>query len=315
MFSPAKTLQHLAEWAFLGGLSVTARVLPLAWLSPLGAALGWVVYHVLPLKRGLTENNIRLALGNSLPPGGVERTAARCYRFFGSLLFQVPAMARLARRPSLLPYVTVENPQVLSNLLAQGRGVVLLSGHFGHWELICAALARQGFSITMYVGRQHNPRADDWINRLRRGFGIVTVAEGASMRALLKALREKGVVAMLGDQHNSRQENFVRFFGRLVSAVPGPAALAMRTGAALVFSSAAAEAPFRYRVRLEELPWTPTGEEEWDQLAITQMYFQRMEQIIRDYPEQYFWMHNRWKEMATHNLTPVNRRFLDLGAP
>ena len=306
-----KTLRHGMEFTILGVLRLGGWFIPFSLLPVLGWALGAVMFDVFRLQRRLTLHNLTLAFGEQWTPQQRLRIARRCYGFFGGVIMEVLALPRLARRP-LHRHVVLENPQVMDEALAQGQGVILVSGHFGNWEWMGGALSRSGYLLNMYVGRQHNPLADGVLNRLRQSLGTHTIAEGAAMRDMLKALKKNGIVAMLSDQHYSRKIHFIHFFGRRVSTVPGPATLALRTGAALVFGVAIRQGWLRYCVRLEAIAVTPTDNPEYDILVVSQAISDRLEAVVRQYPEQYFWMHNRWKPNPPNWVfTPTNQAFLD----
>jgi KDO2-lipid IV(A) lauroyltransferase len=168
--------------------------------------------------------------------------------------------------------------------------------------------------MTTYTGGLKNILVDDLINTRRRASGLDTVPRFPNgARGLLRALKRKRITGLVADQHESTKRHYVAFFGQPVSVAPGPYQLARHSGAPVVFASGVRVGPFRYRVNIETLPPpNPEGDEELDLLEFTQRAFALLERDVRAHPEQYFWMHRRFRPIpAEVELTPVNRRFLE----
>ena len=310
MTSLTKTLQFWAEVALLNALRGAARLVPLRWVSVPGDLLGWFVVDIFRYKRKLALRNLSLALGDDVPETERVRIGRRCYRFFGGLALEILAMGRIPK-DRLDDYLILDNPEVIDEALTRGHGVVLVSGHIGNWELMGGGLSSSGRALSMYVGRQHNPRADAMLNRIRRMMGTETFPKGAAVRGILKALHAGRIVAMLSDQHHVHKKHYIRFFGQPVSTVPGPASFARHSGAALVFGYCTREGRFRYRVQFREIPYHVTDSEEQDVLTISQAIARALEEQIRRFPDQYFWMHNRWRGISPKiQLSPLNLKFL-----
>jgi KDO2-lipid IV(A) lauroyltransferase len=284
-------------------------LLPLRWVSAPGAAMGWALFHVFRLARRATLRNLEIAFGDRTQ-GERRRIAVQCYCFFGAVLWEFLNLGRIPRQ-RLGEFIALTEREVLDQALAQGRGVVLVSGHLGHWELMAGALAAAGYPVSMYVGGQSNALVDGLMNAVRRSLGPQTIGRG-NLRALLKALKERHVVALLADQHEHTKRWYVRFFGQPVSAVSGPAQMLRRSGAALVFGACLRAGTFRYRTRFRLLPLPEAAaNEEQDILNVTQVIFDALEAVVREHPEQYFWMHRRFRPIPkTARFTESNRRWL-----
>lgn len=280
--------------------------------SLLGEGLGWSLFALFRLKRRQTLENLEKAFGDAYSPAERELLAKRCYRHIGAVILEFFIMSRL-RGKNLDDYMVLDNPEVLAAALAKGRGLVMAVAHLGNWELIGSTVASKGYPITAYVGRQHNPFADAFINRMRRSMGMGTISKQVGMRGMLRTLKKKEILALLPDQHYSRNVHFVRFFGRLVSTAPGMGALARHTGADVVFAQSYKVGRFRYRVRFHPLDLPPPGSnEEYELLAASQQFMDLLEEAVRSHPEQYFWMHNRWRPPPPEEkLSETNRRFLE----
>jgi KDO2-lipid IV(A) lauroyltransferase len=209
-------------------------------------------------------------------------------------------------------YMVLENPELLAVALRRGHGAIVITGHLGNWELLSAAIVAQGHAYSAYVGRQHNPIADAFVNSVRSRTGQHTIHKQAALRGMVRVIRKGEVLGLLPDQHHSRNRFFVRFFGRPVSVAPGPAQLVSHTDAALLFAETWRVGRFRYRARFRPLEAPRTsGDEEYDVLALSQLFMEALEEAIGRHPEQYFWMHRRWRPPPGEaQLSPVNRAFL-----
>lgn len=309
--SPARKARLHLEAAGLHVMRGVLRLVPLRWCAVPGRLLGALLYHGLRYKRRLTLENLEAAFGADTTATERRRLASACYRHFGGVITEFLSLPRL-RRDELAPRLTIENPEVLDEALAERRGVLLVMGHLGNWEFMGAAMAAGGYPFTAYVGAQHNTFADASINAIRQSSGMEIVPKQSAMRGMLRALKRGRIVAILPDQHYSGNKHIVRFFGRMVSAAPGPASLVRLSGAPLVFAETWRVGTLRYRTRLHALTVpASSGNAEMDLLHLSQVISDAVEGAVRRHPAQYFWMHRRWRNPPRpERLSEANRHFL-----
>lgn len=309
-------MQSRIEALFLHGLVLFLKPWPTAWIRLWGRTLGWVLFSVFRLRRGVTLENLSLALGGESGRSDLLLLCRQCYVYFGGLFFEFLAMPRQDRN-SLSAVITLENPQVFDEALGEGKGAILVSGHLGHWELMGGALSSSDYPLTMYVGKQKNPYVDTLFNTIRGSLGTETISKGVALRGMVRALRAGRIVAMLADQHYSHKRHYIRFFNQPVSAAPGPASLALRTGAPVIFGACTHSGGGRYRARFQRIqPQPSSGTVELDLLRLSQQISDALEAEIRRRPEQYFWPHRRWRPIPPSvQLTAVNQAFLAESAP
>lgn len=305
-------IRTLLEGSAIHLLRVALLPIPVRWVPLAGEALGWFLFSVARLKRRLTLENLEAAFGDQYTPPQRKKLALRCYRHFGGIITEFVAMLRLGKL-GLIEAVTLENVEVLDAALKEGKGVMLVSGHLGNWELMSAGVAARGYPFAMYVGQQHNPFADRFINTIRSRYGAHTIPKrGGGMRGMMRALKNNHVLGLLSDQHFSRNRHFVHFFGKTVSVAPGPGALAVRSRPALLFGDSYKVGRLRYAVRFHRLPLPPQKVgEEWGLLEVSQSISDAVEAAVRRHPEQYFWMHRRWRPIPPDRQpSEINREFL-----
>ena len=308
------SLRHVAEAIPLLALSLLAALLPFYWVYPAGSLLGGMFFDVFRLRRKQTLRNIELAWGYELDAGQRARIARAAYRHFGGVGLELVALwrqspAKLAARADL------RDIAVVREALQGGKGVLLCTGHFGNWEVIAGALQGAGIPLSGYAGRQQNPIVNRWINFNRARAGNLPIHKD-DVKGLLAALKQNRVVAMVMDQHDSANRYFVRYFGHPASVAPGPALLARRTGAAIVFCTCLRGQDGRYQLRAQPIACESTGDKDLDVLNLTQAIFDELERAVRAEPGQYLWMHRRWRPISDSvRLSDVNREFLASRVP
>ena len=240
--------------------------------------------------------NLQRALGPSLAPEERAGIADAAFAHLGMLCADAAYLPRLLRAPTdrLAVYEGVEHLQAAA---AEGRGVLVFSGHFGHWELIALLQPRLGVPFSMVVRPLNNRLLDGYLARLRARAGNRLIPKRDAARGVLRALREGGAVALLIDQ-NVRGESgvFVDYFGVPASTTPALATFALKTGAPIVpvFSWPLPDG----RVRIAYGPPVTaqrSGSLPDDIRALTQACTALIEAEVRRRPDLWFWMHNRWR--------------------
>jgi len=260
----------------------------------MGDFLGWFVFSVLRVRRRVVLDNLARAFPEKSKRELLE-IARRTYQNFSKMVFEYIRFPLLDEE-TVSSLCTVEGIEHLDWAFERGRGAVLVSGHFGNWELMAAAVAKMGYPIYSVVGYQHNRLVDEMMNRYRRMVGNRVIHTGVAVRGVMKALKNKGFVALLSDQDAGREGVFVDFFGRKSSTHQGPAVFVLKTGAPILFGSAIRLPRGRHRFVCERLCFDHlkgvTPENIWE---VTQAYTTLLELAIRDHPDHWFWMHRRWK--------------------
>jgi len=179
---------------------------------------------------------------------------------------------------------------------AAGAGVVVVSGHFGNWELMGASIAILGYPASYVVTRQENELVERQMDNLRRSAGIEIIKRRDAAKGVLKALKQNRLVAILSDQDAHEAGAFVPFFGRPASTPRGAALFALRTGAALIFAESYRQGLGRLRVVFDRIPMQDLpAERDAAVFELVRRFTARLEDAVRRHPQQWFWMHRRWK--------------------
>jgi KDO2-lipid IV(A) lauroyltransferase len=258
-----------------------------------GAALGRAARDVLGLRREVADQNLAAAFPE-LTAAARASLARRVYAHFGRVAADSLRLTAGGAR-AVLPLVrTVDGEALLRTLAARGRGVIMLAGHHGNWELGAAWAAAAGIPIAAVVKPPSNPWVADYIERSRRAMGIETISMPEARAAVPPALAAGRIVALVADQGAMRGSTWVPFFDRPTKTAEGPGFFAARTGAPVVFAGMIAEADGRYRGLVELLEAEPRGEPRELVLRIATLYRQHLEAAVRRAPEQYLWTHRLW---------------------
>ena len=259
----------------------------------LGRAVGIFSYYLVPLRKRTALNNLRIAFPEKSWRQR-RRICRRTFANFGQTFFEF--LRSPVRSPEELNQRVIFHGRALLYQAQQSqRGTLLLTGHFGNWEIMAAAICNLGFPITVIGKRQRNRLADELINSYRRGVGIETVPLGMGLRQFLRALKQNKFVAILADQDAHREGVFVDFFNRPSATAPGVALLSLKTGAQIIFGTCVIGKKGRYTVYLEPIPSDGLSDDEQGIRELTQRHARRLEQQIRRWPDHWFWMHKRWK--------------------
>lgn len=179
--------------------------------------------------------------------------------------------------------------------LAEGRGVVIVTGHFGNWEIAGATLPANGLPIDGVMRALANRRLDRYVRDVRTRLGMRVVERTSAWDWLLASVRAGRIVGLVADQDAHRDGVFVPFFGQLASTHRTPALLAIRGGAALFVGGVRRVGPRRYEFWCERLDVTAARDVKEQVLELTREWTGELERHIRLSPEQYFWHHRRWK--------------------
>ena len=192
-------------------------------------------------------------------------------------------------------YVNFHNVSALDEALLEQKGVLLISGHFGHWQMIGPALVEKGYRVHVYMGKQSNPLVDKLHNENQQSFGVQTIRKGTAARfEFMRILKNENILAMSVDQNDHKSDTFVNFFGKLATLPKSVAGFHLLKKSPIVL----AFCPFiggKPEIFFQRLHCPLTGNKAQDQFAITQEISHMTEAFVRKYPEQYFWMHRRWR--------------------
>jgi KDO2-lipid IV(A) lauroyltransferase len=290
-----RKIRHLIEYIFTVSVILLVRLVPYRLAISVGAFLGHVAYKIIGIRREVTLKNLRDSFGNRYSEEELQRIGLDAYRNFGRSVVEYALYDKLSL-DGMKEIITEEGFEHFEEVRKKGKGAIWVTGHFGSWELAGAYLAQRGYPVDFLVGEQHNLRVDNLMNIQRQRMGIGIIKMGAAAKGILKSLKNNRFVAMLSDQDAGSDGAIVDFFGRPASTPKGPAAFALKARSPLLTGFIIRRGECRHHIVVyPPLDIEPSGDKEKDIENLTQAYTSKLEEIVREHPEQWFWPHRRWK--------------------
>lgn len=284
-------LQFAAVWLLLKGMGV----LPRAVARSTAVALVRGFYALQPKLRKTAEVNLRIAFPDW--SDAQRHTVIRgMLRNLGWMAAEFARFPKYAKE-NVEQFVALDGHEKFLEAHRRGKGVLVLTGHIGAWELSSFAHALYGFPLHYMARPIENSRINALVNAYRCRAGNRPIFKNESARAMLKILKDAGTIGILADQNTMPEEAvFADFFGKAASTTTGIARVALHTDAAVVPGYAVWDKALnKYRLRFEpRVELIRTGDAERDIFENTQKFTKVLEEIIRKYPDQWVWVHGRW---------------------
>lgn len=275
------------------------RRLPYHFLMDNGNIIGRWIYHIFGVRRGVALANLRYAFGDSHHGKPIQVIAHEMYGHFFKMALELSNIHKIIDHMDT--YIQFKNLEIYKDAMKKGQGALMMTGHFGNFELGASALARAGFPLTFIIKPLRNPLLNRELRDMRLRYDTEAFHVDYGARGILSALRRNRVVCMLGDQDVGQlRGTTVQFFGHPTSAPTGTARMAIQTHAPVIPT-------FLYRKPsgTHVLDIAPPLDvdysrnlREQETQRITQETASILERWVSCYPEQYFWVHRRWKSTA-----------------
>lgn len=266
------------------------------------AGIGTLFYKLNRTRRERAERNIALSFPE-WPADRVQQTALHSMQHMFQLFMVESIMApRLITPSGWTSFIRLGEVSELLDLLVRGQPAIFITGHCGNWETLGCALASIGYPLVALARPLDNPLINDWLLGIREARGMKIITKWGATPILQDTLNRGGHVAFIADQNAGEQGLFVPFFGRLASSYKSIGLLAMRHNVPIVAGHAMRlNNSFRYELSCTDIIWPDEWANQPDPLFyITARYNRAMEQMVRGAPEQYLWLHRRWKSRPRH---------------
>jgi len=259
-----------------------------------GAFLGTIACWFASHQRELARRHITLSL-ELKDAFATKKLVRRCFQNMGKNVIEFIRFPHMSDEQTR-EIVIFEGKAHIDSALAQGRGAIILTGHFGNWELLAASLVAQVAPLSPIARRLRSRRLDALVRAYREKAGYLSIDRDKATRDALRCLRRNELLGLLADVDTSVDGVFVDFFGRPAYTPYSPVAIALKTGAAILPTFIVRQPDDSHRVIVEPpLVLQKTGNREQDFLVNTQNFTEIIESYVRRYPEQWIWMHERWK--------------------
>jgi len=288
---------------------ITVRVLnfilgfvPISASLWLGRQIGRAAFFFNRKRRLIAYANLKAAFAKDKSPKELKGITKRVYQNLVQTFVEVLNLTKINRK-YVDSYVEVVNMDRIQNASKSGRGTILLTGHFGDWELSSLVSSVEGFPIMVLAREQKMKRMNELLNQLRESNGCKVIRKGMSTKNIFKALYEKNIVGILSDQDSGKNGIFVDFFGRPVSCNSGPFEIAERTNSLILPNFIVRTKGPCHKLILEEyidLNDLSSSRESIKQGLV--IFTNLLESYIRKYPDQWLWLHKRWKSTPARTV-------------
>lgn len=286
---------------FVRLLNLIFSLVPVSACLWLGRRIGTVAFWVNRRRRTVAYANLKAAFAQEKSPQELRAITKRTYQNLVQTFMEVLNLTKVNKRYTD-KYVKVVNLERFHEAAKSGRGTILLTAHFGDWELSSLTSAMHGIPISVLVREQKMERLNELLNRLRESKGCKVIRKGMSTKNLIRALYDKNMVGILSDQDAGRNGEFVNFFGRPTSTHIGAMEIAKRTDSLIIPNFIVRVHGPYHRLYLEDyIDFRKTNGEN-DLKENLQKYADLLETYVRKYPDQWLWMHKRWKSTPVRTV-------------
>jgi len=290
--------RHTIEYRLVLAVRAAIGVCPDGLVRAIGTAIGWTFWAVDAGHRRLALRQLQAAFPSKTPQE-CRRITRLTFAHFGRSLTTLLKFSTLTP-DQIRARVIFDGDDRVRQALTAGKGVIIVTGHFGFWELQGLATALALPPISVLARRLDNPHLHDLLERVRTATGNRVIYRQGAVRRVLRALQQNEAVAILIDQHIQPQDAVtVSFFGRPAATTSAVAALALRTGAAVIPAFGLPLPGGRYRMVYEHPIEPPLPDATNPITELTQRCTDVLEMYVRRNPELWLWMHRRWREDVT----------------
>ncbi len=290
-----RTRKRLSRLSLLWSLRIIlliSKLLPYRAGVCAGGMLGFIAFYLLPREKNRALTHLAMVFGEKGRPW-IRRTARRCFINLGASMLEVMLMS--SRR--LAKVVEVRGDENLRAALARGNGVIYFTGHIGNWEIMAHAVASK-FQLSVVAAPIEPEGVNDIIVGLRARMGVRTILRGqpGASRELIRVFRENRILGLLIDQDTDVEGAFVDFMGRPAWTPTAAASMAIKFNAPVIFGSIERSSGNRHTVTIEgPLELIRTGDDKKDVITNTALFTKKIEDHIMRNPDQWVWMHRRWR--------------------
>ncbi len=290
----------MKDWCYLFAAKLTGHcvsLLPRKISLKIGNLLGSIVFKFSSHQRKIAYENIRHSL-NLDDEKLVKLYIKRCYQNLGKTAVEFMRFPKTSQK-SIQEFVQFDGIHHVENALSIGNGAIILTGHFGNWELLAASISTNIAPLTPIVRELRSPRLNELVTKYRKKAGYSTIDRNTGVRDALRCLRSNNLLGIVADVDTTVNGVFVDFFGRPAYTPYSPIAFALKTGAAILPSFIIRQPDGSHQAIIEPpMELRLTDQKEQDIIENTQKFTKIIETYIRKYPEQWIWMHERWKTQS-----------------
>jgi len=308
IMTKSRQLRYLAEYSAFQCLLFIVKSLPVSATIIMANTLAWTIVNILPRRASrydVARDNLRIAFGEDLSDTEIHRIVTGMWQHLFRMVCEMVQLPRKFRLATCAEVLDFENRNECVQAICSGRPVICLGGHFGNWEISVHTFGHFGFPMGVVARDLDNPWLHDWFRRYRESSGHTLISKAGAGADVSDIMHRGGMVSMLCDQDAGRTGLFVDFFGKPASTFKSIALLALQYNALIVVGGAW-RLPESQQKGARWVRFCLSTQDIIDPLEyqdangverLTQRFTTSLEQLIRKAPEQYFWVHRRWKSV------------------
>ena len=293
--SKSKFLTYL-EYTIILIVEKIITFLPSIMKSLLVKGVSYLTFCVAFSLRKFAKNNLEIAFGKTKTSKEINEIRLKCFLNLGKLVFEILGFSKLT--PIMLKNVihfSGESLETIKNLSQKGKGIIVISAHYGNWELLGLVISYLGFKLNIIYRPLENDLLNGYINDRRKLFNSKLILRKNSFIEGSKALKNNELLAFLIDQNQARGGIFVPFFGKLASSPRGPALMAKRFKSPVMGTYIKRNPDSTHTVTFKEIKLVESSSIKEYLYTNTYNFSNFFEELIRENPDQWYWFHNRWK--------------------
>ncbi|MBS1505435.1 MAG: lysophospholipid acyltransferase family protein [Bacteroidetes bacterium] len=291
-----KEIKYTALYYFVRFLIFSAGITPRKiWLRFCGV-LGRVAYRFSPKPAERMIKHLTIAFGNEKSPEEIKKLSKKTFEMLGKNAGDIIRSLTVKTLDDLNKFLVTTGIENYEKAHAKGKGVMFLTAHLGAFDLQITNMALRGLKPNIIGTALGDERLNQLLVKYRNAYGAIAIERGKESVRLFKALKSGGSIAILIDQDTKVKSRFVNFFGKPAATPIGATVMALKSGCAVVPTYVYLDENYKQQMHiLPEIPLVYTGDEEQDLIINTQNFTDFTERIVREHPEQWVWMHERWK--------------------
>jgi len=293
--SNKKKAQHRIEYLALKGAMFFIYLFRRSFAQKIGKVVAVFFYYFVPIRK----KHVIEMLSLSFPEKSrkeIMRITKSTYKNFIKTVIDIMFFPKMTDE-QIKKMMFIDKAEIFERIHNQNKGAILMSAHFGNWELTALSFSKR-YPMSVMVAKQSNELIDDMINSIRTKQGFSAISRDnapQAFKSVMKALKNNHFVAILCDQDAGKQGVFIPFFGRLASFPKGAALFALRAKCPITTAFGVQQKDGSMDMKVGEISLPDTGSQEKDVEIIMTQYAKLLEDAIREHPEQWFWFHRKWK--------------------
>lgn len=301
---------YLIEFVIVVPLTILLSLIPLKFLRLLALPLSRLLYFVDKKNKKIAEYNFKIVFKDRKLT--VEEKKDLLKKLYYNIVLYAIEYIKLKEinTKNYLKYVEFEGFENVDNALKDGKGLIVVTAHFGNWEYLGGIPAKLGKNLAVIINRQFNPYTDWWLKRIREKDGGIKCFynEVSDLSKIVKHLKNGGIIGTLVDQTYYFQPIFVPFFGTDAATADGPAKLHLKYGAPIMLAFAIRLPDNKYKLKYyPHVYFEKTGNLEEDAKKIMSWINSEYEKIILEHPEQWFsFFHHRWERTKPEHFSDID---------